>query len=260
MLKIPSPCSTPPMQTTTTHLSLKDVIADWPNGELLSTQDLGVRGVSASRASHLGRYGWLQHLGRGVYTRHGDDLTSHACIAYLSKSIPSLHVGGKTALSWRGVVHNIAFKERIELWGNKPARLPQWFTDRFDHTYQVTSIFSNTLPSDYALQMLPNGRADVMVSVPERALLEMLSDVGKTLSLEEATNISENIQTLRNSVLELLLAHTTRIKVVRLLYELASTAGNPWEPLALEHCKRLGGGKRWQATTRTGERLSLKRP
>ena len=248
------------MQTNTAHLSLKDLIAAWPQGELLSTRQLETRGVSASRVSYLGRHGWLKHLGRGVYTRPGDNLTSHACIAFLSKTIPALHVGGKTALSWRGVVHNISFKERIELWGSKPVRMPHWFEDRFDHTYQVTSIFSNTLPDAYAIQPLPNGRADVMVSVPERALLEMLSDVGKTLSLEEATNISENIRTLRNSVLELLLAHTTRIKVVRLLYELARNAANPWEPLALEHCKRLGGGKRWQAVTRTGERLCLMRP
>ena len=248
------------METTTAHLSLKDALNAWPHGELLSTGDLEVLGVSASRSSYLARQGWLKHLGRGVYARPGDNLTSQNCIAFLSKTVPVLHVGGKTALGWRGVVHNISFKERIELWGNKPVRLPQWFEDRFDHTYQVTSIFSKTLPDGYAVQPLPSWRADVMVSVPERALLEMLSDVGKTISLEEATNISENIRTLRTSVLEVLLAHTTRIKVVRLLYELASNAGQPWEPLALEHCKRLGGGRRWQATTRTGERLSLKRP
>lgn len=116
------------------------------------------------------------------------------------------------------------------------------------------------MPSDFGLQRLPDGRPDVLVSVPERALLEMLSDVGKTQSLEDAVNIAENIRTLRESVLDKLLTHTMRIKVVRLLYELARDARQPWEKLALEHGKRIGGGKRWQAVTRTGERLSLRRP
>ena len=34
-----------------------------------------------------------------------------------------LHVGDKTALSWRGVRHNIAFQETIELWSDKPLNI-----------------------------------------------------------------------------------------------------------------------------------------
>lgn len=248
------------MDTSTVHFSLKNALASWPQGELLSTRDLEAQGLSAQRASYLGRHKWLVHLGRGVYTRPGDHLTPLACISFLSRTIPGLHVGSKTALSWRGVVHNIAFKERLEMWGRQPFRMPHWFEERFDYTYQATSLFSNELPYGYALQALPEGRSDVMVSVPERALLEMLSDVGKTLSLAEAINIAENIRSLRAPVLEKLLAHITRIKVVRLLYELAHNAGQPWENLALEHSRRMGGGKRWQAITRTGERLCLGRP
>jgi hypothetical protein len=248
------------METTTARFSFKHVLAKLPRGEPASTRDLETRGISAHHASYLARHDWLTHLGRGVYMRPGDELTRDACIAFLTRSIPGLHVGSKTALAWRGVVHNISFKERITLWGDKPTRLPEWFTKRFNSTYQVTKIFSEELPSDYGLQSLPNGRSEVMVSVPERALLEMLSDVGKMQSLEEAVSIAENIRTLREPVLDKLLTHTTRIKVVRLLYELARDAGQPWEKLALEHSKRIGGGKRWQTVTRTGERLSLGRP
>ena len=200
------------------------------------------------------------HLGRGVYMRAGDKLDRDACIAFLAQTIPELHVGGKTALAWRGVFHNIAFREHLSLWGGKPVRLPPWFTERFSCSYQHTGIFSPDLPLGFGLQPTPNGREGVLVSVPERALLEMFSDVGKTLSLEDAANISESIHSLREPVLDTLLTHTTRIKVIRLLHKLALDSGQPWAGLALEHSKRVGGGKRWQVVTSSGERIDLKRP
>lgn len=216
-------------------------------------------GIPPYQASYLARHGWLTHLGRDAYVRAGDRLERDACIEFLARSILGLHVGGKTALSWRGITHNIAFREKVSLWGNKSTRFPAWFTERFTSTYQTTQLFSG-LPADVGLQTLPVGHGRVLVSVPERALLEMLSDIGKTQSLDEATKIFESIRSLRQPVLDELLAHVTRIKVVRILYHLAQETGQPWADLALEHSKRLGGGKRWQAVTRTGERLTLKRP
>jgi hypothetical protein len=248
------------METTTARFSFKHVLATLPLGTPVSTRDLETRGITAHQASYLARQKWLTHLGRGAYIRAGDKLVRDACIAFLANRIEGLHVGGEAALAWRGVVHNVAFKEKISLWGDTRTRLPAWFTAQFSCNYQVTQLFSTELPSGYGLQSLPNASSSVLVSVPERALLEMLSDVGKTQSLEEAVNISEGIQALREPVLDQLLKHCTRIKVVRLLYELAQNAGQSWAGLALEHSKRIGGGKRWQAFTRTGERIDLGRP
>lgn len=248
------------MEPTTARFSFKHVLAALPPGTPVSTRDLEARGISAYQASYLARQNWLTHLGRGVYARPGDELARDACIAFLANTVQGLHVGGKTALAWRGVVHNIAFKEKISLWSDARARLPDWFTKVFPCNYQVTKLFSKELPLGYGLQTLPNNGTGVLVSVPERALLEMLSDVGKTQSLEDAVNIVESIQTLREPVLDQLLTHTTRVKVVRLLHDVAKNAGQSWTGLALEHSKRIGGGKRWLAVTRTGERIDLERP
>src|ERR1700709_505457 len=144
------------MESTTARFSFKHVLATLPQGEPVSTHELETRGISAHQASYLARHDWLMHLGRGAYMRPGDMLTRDACIAFLANSVPGLHVGGKTALAWRGVVHNVAFKERIALWGAKPTRLPAWFTEHFKCTYQVTQLFSGELPSDYGLQSLPD--------------------------------------------------------------------------------------------------------
>lgn len=204
--------------------------------------------------------GWLRRQGRGVYLLPGDELNRDAALAWLATELPGLHVAGKTALAWRGVRHNLAFKERLVLWGDAPATLPTWFTAAFPAGYQATHLFDDTLPTGLGLAPLPAGRADLLVSVPERAVLELLSDVGKSQGLEEARHLVEGTRSLRADVLETLLAHLKRIKVARLAHAFAEELGLPWAALARRHSERLGGGLRWVSATKTGERLNLKRP
>lgn len=239
--------------------SFKHVLAELPRGDPLSTAALQARGVSAFRASALARSGWLIHLGRDAYMLPGDTLTRDGCMAYLSQRVSGLHVGGKTALAWRGIRQNVSFQEVLTLWGDQPKRLPPWFTQRFEGRYQETQLFDAKLRTGFGLQPIPNGRRDVLVSVPERALLELLSDVGKTQSLEEARQLIEGLHTLREKTLDELLTHSTRIKVVRLAEMLARELGLPWAGLAKRHSQRLGGGKRWIGVAKTGERLDLRR-
>lgn len=132
-------------------------------------------------------------------------------------------------------------------------------TERFAHHYQATKLFDTKLRKGFGLQPLPNGHAKILVSVPERALLEMLSDVGKNQSLGEARQLVEALRSLREKTLDELLAHTTRIKVVRLAELLSSESNLPWAPVAKRHSQRLGGGKRWISVSKSGERLDLKR-
>jgi hypothetical protein len=190
----------------------------------------------------------------------GDTLTRDGCLAFLSQRLPGFHVGGKTALAWRGIRQHVSFREVLALWGSQAKRLPAWFTARFENQYQGTQLFDAKLRKGFGLQPLPNGHAAVLVSVPERALLELLSDVGKTQSLNDARQLLETLRTLREKTLDELLAHTTRIKVVRLAALLANDLNLSWAPLAKRHSLRVGGGKRWIAVSKSGERLDLRHP
>lgn len=246
--------------STSKNFSFKALLAELPRGEPLSTADLAARGASAFRASALARSGWLTHLARGVYMLPGDTLTRDGALAFLSRQIPGLHVGSKTALAWRGVQQNLAFRETLTLWGNRAQRLPGWFTQRFAAQYQATQLFDAQLPEGLGLVPLPAGRAQVLVSAPERAMLELLSDVGKEQSLVEARELVESLPSLRQPVLNTLLLHTTRIKVVRMAALLGQELQLPWANIAKEHSQRIGGGPRWVAVSKSGERLDLKRP
>jgi hypothetical protein len=95
------------------------------------------------------------------------------------------------------------------------------------------------------------------VSAPERALLELLSETGSFEGLDEVRQLVESTRNLRLPLLDELLSHLTRIKVVRLAARLASELELPWAELAQRHSRRLGGGRRWVAVGRSGERLDL---
>lgn len=216
-------------------------------------------GLTSKHAARLAKEGWLERLGHGTYALPGETLDRDASLAWLVPAVPGLHVAGKTALSWRGVRHNLAFRETLILWGDKPAKLPVWFTERFPAHYQATHLFDAAMPPDLGIAPLPAGRSDVPVSTPERALLELLSDVGTRQTLEEARHLVEGARSLRMPVLEALFSHLTRIKVVRLAHALADELSLSWVSLAQQHSERLGGGKRWVGVGKNGERLDLKR-
>ncbi|MCX2864906.1 type IV toxin-antitoxin system AbiEi family antitoxin domain-containing protein [Paucibacter sp. PLA-PC-4] len=113
------------------------------------------------------------------------------------------------------------FQGVAEPLGRHARDLAAWFTAVFPAQEQATHLFDASLPAVTGLAPLPPGRADVLVSPPERALLELLSDVGKGQELAEARHLVEGARSLCLPVAEELLAHLLRIKVGRLVHLMA---------------------------------------
>lgn len=180
----------------------------------------------------LARSGWLLRLGGGAYGLPGDTLQRDACLAFLARQLPGLHVAGKTALAWRGVRHNLAYQETVVLWGDQPARLPRWLDGVVNVRYRVAHIFDAELPTGLGLAPLAGGDPELPVSSPERALLELLSETGSFEGLEEVRQLVESTRNLRLLLLDELLGHLTRIKVVSLAARMVSELELPWAELA----------------------------
>jgi hypothetical protein len=96
------------------------------------------------------------------------------------------------------------------------------------------------------------------VSSPERALLEMLSEVGVYQELEEARAIMENVRQLRSLQLRLLLSHCRMVKAVRLCVAWASELDLPWAGHAREAASDRMGSGRWITRLKNGNTLILK--
>jgi len=233
-------------------------LAALPRGRPVDTARLKEIRVSPALASHYVRAGWLARLGRGVFMFPHDELEVSASLKVLSGHVPGLHVGGKTALAWRGIRHNVGPQEKLTLWGQQARPLPKWFSERFPCHYVARNLFDPELAADFGLQSLPEAPEGVLVSVPERALLEMLSEVGSPRQgVEEARNIMEGLRSPRIQVLGTLLEHCPRVKVVRLCVQWAEELGLAWAAEA----RRLAGPRgrgRWFTRLPDGRTLVLK--
>jgi hypothetical protein len=130
----------------------------------------------------------------------------------------------------------------VVFWGDQPARLPSWLDGVVPVRCRVAHIFAPDLPAGLGLAPLTGGHPELPVSSPERALLELLSETGSFESLEEVRQLVESTRNLRLPLLDKLLSHLSRIKVVRLAALLAAELALPWAELAQQHSRRLGGG------------------
>jgi hypothetical protein len=242
--------------------TLQRLMEEAPRGQPLDPDMLRDMGVSPQQATYMVSSGWMVRLSKGAYLLTGDTPSRDGIIAFLSRRIPGLHVGGKTALDWQGVRHNLHFRERVVLWGTRPYEMPEWVESHLQYTYQTTRLFDDRLPAGEGLEPLPGGNPGVLVSVPERALLELASDIGKRgkkgQSLEEADNLMPSLRNLRPKVLDRFLSHCDRVKVVKLVRDLGASSGYAWAGDLQKHVDRLGPGRRWTSSRKGGPRLSLK--
>ena len=198
------------------------------------------------------RAGWLKRLARGVFARPDTPLELHASLRLLERRLKGLHVGGKSALDWHGVRHNVAQQPRLQLYGWASGPLPSWFTERFPSSYHRLRLFDekpDALLRVSRFQRKPDGP---LVSDPERAVLELLSDVGVRQPLQEARDLLEGTPSLRAAVLQELLARCKQVKTVRLCLTLGRELGLPWA--AKLDPKRLptGSDQRWVGRSKEG--------
>lgn len=200
----------------------------------------------------------MVRLGRGVFVFPNDDFQRDKSLKFLAARIPGFHVAGKTALAWRGVRHNLPPHEHLCLWGDAAGKLPEWFTSHFPARYTARRLFGRKLPPGFGLQSLPEMPEGAPVSVPERALLEMLSDVGVRQGIEEARNIMEGVRSLRTEVLAPLLKNCLRVKVVRLCMQWSEEMNLDWAGAARHAATRTSGHGRWTARLKDGTTLTLK--
>ena len=230
----------------------------FPRGAPFDTAQLRSVGISPALAHHYLKAGWLDRLGRGVFMFPHDRLQQNASLAFLARSIEGFHVGGKTALAWRGIRHNLPAREPLSLWGGRKFVLPAWLVERFPARYTAPQLFAARLPKGFGLRPLPEDPNGVAVSEPERALLEMLSEVGVHQGIEEARSIMEGARALRPEVLTTLLKQCQRVKVRTLCLQWADTLNLPWASDVRKGLGKRQPQRHWNFQFKNGTTLSLK--
>ena len=224
----------------------------FPPGTPLTPEDLAALNISPDLAVHYVRSGWLRRLARGVYSKPAETLELHPSLVVLQRRLAGLHVGGKTALDWYGVRQYLEQRPVLQLYGWAAGRLPEWFTERFPADYHRKRLFDES--SATLLQAGPFERRDGApnVSTPERALLEVLSEVGVRQPLTEAHELVESSYSLRTDILSDLLQHCTSVKTVRLCLQLGRELSTPWAAKLAGADFPTGSDRPWVSKTREG--------
>jgi len=156
------------------------------------------------------------------------------------------------------IVQAFPAHELLSLWGEEKASLPERFQKPFLSRYTAPYPFSTRLPRDFGLQPMPETPDGVLVSSPERALLEMLIEVGVHQGIEEARNVMESARLLRSEVLATLLKNCRRVRVMRLYVRWAEELDLPWADAARKTVRTRLGHSRWTARLKDGTTLVLK--
>jgi transcriptional regulator with AbiEi antitoxin domain of type IV toxin-antitoxin system len=222
------------------------------------SEDLLALGISADLAVHYVRSGWLTRLARGVYCRPNDPPALHPSLVILERSLQGLHVGGKSAFDWYGVRHYVSQRPVLHLYGWVAGRIPEWFASRFPAEYHRKRLFK-----EQPTRLLHAGpfeqRKDApRVSAPERAFLEVLSEVGIRQPLQEARELAESAYSLRANVLRELLKRCTSVKTVRLCLQVGRELSLPWAAKLKSDRLPTGSDRAW--VSRSGDGLLVLKP
>jgi Transcriptional regulator, AbiEi antitoxin, Type IV TA system/Transcriptional regulator, AbiEi antitoxin N-terminal domain len=214
--------------TTTKQSLLNKLHTRLAPGTPLVSEDLAAMGISADLAVHYVRAGWLTRLARGVFCRPNDPPALHQSLLLLQRKLDGLHVGGRSALDWYGLRQYVAQQPILQLYGWAAGRLPSWFAERFPAEYHRKRLFDERPEALLHVGPFEQRREAPWVSAPERALLELLSEVGVRQTLREARELVESTYSLRADALRELLQHCTSIKTVRLCLLLGREGSLPW--------------------------------
>lgn len=223
-----------------------------PPGMPLTSEDLAALGISADLAVHYVRAGWLTRLTRGVFCRPNDILALHPSLVLLQRRFEGLHVGGKSALDWYGVRQYVAQQPVLQLYGWAAGHLPEWVTERFPAEYHRKRLFDEQPGALLHAGPFEKRSGAPRVSAPERALLELLSDVGVRQPLQEARELVESAYNLRADVLRELLQRCTSVKTVRLCLQLGREASQPWAAKLDPATLPTGSNRPWVSRSADG--------
>lgn len=242
-----------------------------PDGLLAEATWMERNGYSSALRSKYVAHGWLNQPARGVYARPGTTLRWEYVVVSLQVLLRhAVIVGGRTALELQGFGHYLALggRETVHLFADAP--LPGWL-DRLDLpaefiVHNARKLFPgreiaktiSRLPSSIAavregatatadgLTTIAWGerRWPLVVSTPERAVLELLDSLPDRETFHQADALIEGLRNMSPRRLQSLLEACNSIKVKRLFLWFADRHDHSWRKRIDVDALNLGKGKR----------------
>ncbi len=227
---------------------LNQLFQVWPHGSVAVTSWLKSQGASQQLVHKYEKSGWVRRVGRGAYVRAGDLVEWNGGINAVQNQLNlPIHVADKTALQIQGYAHFLPLGKggTLSLFGLPGTRLPAWFKQcdwGVTLRYATARLFSGN--HGIGLTQKDMGSFSILVSAPERAIMEFLYLVPNEESFEEGGLLMEGLATLRPDLLRRLLEQCRSVKVKRMFMYLADQSNHSWLDKLDTAGISLGQGKR----------------
>lgn len=231
-----------------------------PEGLPVNSDWLQNQGYSRQLIARYVQSGWLSSPARTVYRRESLLLNQNAwepAVISLQNLLKlPLTVGGRTALELHGLTHYLSqVTSEVHLYGSES--LPTWLNklplkQRF--VFHSTSLFKST--SGRSKKNKEYQRANfeqhkweglewtMLISTPERAILEVLDELPTNESFHQADMLMEGLSNLRPAFLNMVLADCRSVKTKRLFLWFAQRHNHAWFKGVETEKIDLGQGKR----------------
>jgi hypothetical protein len=253
------------------YQKLNQLEQDLPEGLLVDAAWLEQKGYYGSLRSKYLAAGWLEQPARGVYRRPRGELSWEQVVISLQSLMGfPVAVGGRTALELQGYAHYLSHtQQEVHLYGVPP--VPSWLRKlpietrfAFHNRQRLFPSFSEKLPPyalagrtpvdtqaplPGALRVLAWGQWQwpLVVSTPERAILELLDELPDRESFHQVDALVEGLATLSPRRLQNLLLECRSVKVKRLFFFFADRHSHGWFTKLDASAVDLGKGKRMVA-------------
>lgn len=226
---------------------LNQLLQYWPRGTVYTQSELTKNHISRQLVTAYLNSSWLKRIGQGAFIRFDDQVDWIGGVYAIQHQLNlSIYVAGKTALQLQGYAHFVPLGSNYPVWlfGKPGDKLPGWFKKYSWNVivhYKTTKLFTN-----HKLGLKEHNRDafSIMISSPERAILETLHLVPNEQSLEEAQLLMEGLTSLRPKLIQELLECCNSVKVKRLFLFLAERYNHPWLKKINLNNIDLGHGKR----------------
>jgi predicted transcriptional regulator of viral defense system len=211
-------------------IKIQQILEHTPQNAVLFGSWLTSQGLDAKSQYSYMKSGWLTRISKGVYKMQGASPTlMDAISSYNTQMNKHCVVGAYSALDLRGYSHYLSMgKPKAYLFTGNKSKLPSWMLNEdWDMTvkHMITSFLGDeTLGVE---TMTVDGR-DLLVSSPERAIMECLNLPDAASSLLDIYYIMESLTTLRPKLVQRLLESCTSQKVKRLFLYMSEKANHPW--------------------------------
>ena len=214
------------------------------DNSIVTSAYLSSLGFSYNSLFGYKRSGWIDEFGRGAYCKHGQNPPLEAALSALHLQLKKpVRIGGRSALAQRGFLHFVPSRETsATIYANRGVILPTWFNRKFSESVQLSA--TTVLPPSIGISEASVNGFQVLLSDPERAILELIEQVPRTVQLNECYQILDLMANLRSRLLNKLLMHCTSVKIKRLFLLLAKDLNHQWFAKLDTQSFDLGSGHR----------------